>query len=104
MHKSHFRDPETLLQFHSNIPINKMIHIFLFEIPYIRGQFSVLFRRFVFKRTFMVTFIVKFFGSVFTSAILICISSCINRCFVNKALRKTVAIHRIVYFDGNSKF
>ena len=43
--------------------------------------------------------IVTLFESIFTSTIVIFISSCTNRCFVNKAFRKTVAIHRTICFS-----
>ena len=83
------------LWFHSYIPIDKIIDIFFFQFSYILRQFSVLFTRFI--RTFMV--IVTFCKSIFTSNIVIFISSYINRCFVNKALGKTVTIHRTVCFS-----
>ena len=34
----------TFLRFHTNIPINKINNISLFQFPYILGQFSVLFK------------------------------------------------------------
>ena len=43
--------------------------------------------------------IVTFFESIFTSTLVIFVSSCTNRCFVNKAFRKTFAIHRTVCFS-----
>ena len=42
--------------------------------------------------------IVMLFGSAFTSTIVIFIGSYNNRCFVNKALRKTITVHRTVCF------
>ena len=82
--------------FHSNISVNKWVYIFFFQFSYILSQFSVLSIRLVSKRLYMV--IIMLFESVFTKTIAIFISSCINRCFVNKALRKTVTIHRTVCF------
>ena len=97
MYISHFRDPQTFLRFHSNIPINKVIIISLFPFPYILLQFSIPFTRFTSKRTFMV--IVTFLQRIFTSTIIIFISSCTNKCFVNKVFRKTVSILRTVCFS-----
>ena len=74
------------LRFHSNIPVSKIINIFLFQFPYVLGQFSVLFTTFISKRT--ITIIVTFFESIFTNTVVIFISSCTYRCFVNKAFRK----------------
>ena len=84
------------LQVHSNIPINKIINVFLFQFPYILGQFSVLFTGFISKWTIMI--IVTFFENIFTNTMVIFISSCTNRCFLNKPLRTTVTIHRAICF------
>ena len=97
MHISHFRDPQTFLRFHSNIPIDKVIIISLFPFPYILLQFGIALTRFISKKTFMV--IVTFFESIFTSTIVIFISSCSNRCFVNKVFSKTLSILRTVCYS-----
>ena len=81
---------------HSNMPINKMINIYLFQFPYILTQFSILLTRFTSERSFIV--IVIFFKSIFTSTIVIFISSCTKRSFENKAFRKRVTTHGRVYF------
>ena len=85
------------LRFDVNIAINKIKKIFLFQFPYVLGQFSLFFTRFISKRTIMI--IVTFFERIFTSTIVIFISSCTSRCFVNKAFRKTVTIHRAICFS-----
>ena len=82
------------LWFYSNILTDNIITIFLFQFPYILNQFSVLFTRFISKRTFMV--IVTFFESIFTSTIVIFISNRINRCFVHKALNNIKFYKRTV--------
>ena len=97
MHESLLGFTNIFPRFHSNIPINKIINISLFQFLYILGQFSILFMRFISKGTFMV--IVTFFEIIFISTIIIFISSCTNRCFVNKTFRKTVTIHRTAYFS-----
>ena len=85
------------MRFHSNIPINEIINISIFQFQLILAQFSVLFKGLISKRTFMVS--VTFFESILTSVIVIFISCCINRCFENKAFRKTVTVHRTVCFS-----
>ena len=97
MYISHIRDPQTVLRFHSNIPINKVIIISLFPFPYILLQFGIPLTRFISKKTFMI--IVTFFESIFTSTMVIFISSYTNGCFVNKTFRKAVTIHRTVCFS-----
>ena len=43
--------------------------------------------------------VVTFFESIFTSTTAIFISNCTTRCFVNKAVRKSVTVHRTVCFS-----